>query len=72
MTKQYLKIRRNPHKGDCRENNRNRNEKTPLPKSYFEKQHDFIFELVKILDHGPNYSKRIVSEIIHIKINYTI
>lgn len=72
MTKQYLKKRIYQHSYDCREINKNKNEKTALAMHHFDNNHDFDFEKVKILDRENNYFKRCISEMIQISINDTI
>ncbi|XP_044749184.1 uncharacterized protein LOC123309940 [Coccinella septempunctata] len=72
MTRQYLKNRIRQHTYDCKENNRDKNEKTALALHHFQENHNFDFNDVKILDKESNYHKRCISEMIHIFIRDTV
>lgn len=71
-TKQYLKARVNQHKYDCREYNREKNEKTALSSHHFNTGHNFNFSNTSILDSEEVYRKRCISEMIQISLNNTV
>lgn len=72
QTKQYLERRIRQHKNDCRNDKRYDAEKTALSKHHFDLQHNFRFQDTTILDNEPNYSKRLISEMIQIHLHDTI
>ena len=69
QTKQLLKNRVNEHKNSCQEKYRNKKEGTALALHHFTHEHSFDFENPEIIDRETNYSKRLVSEMVLIRID---
>jgi GIY-YIG catalytic domain. len=68
QTKNYLNTRLNSHKNDIK----NRHQKTALATHAIENLHRFDFDNVKILNHVPNYNKRLFTEMSQILNNNTV
>ena len=72
QTKQYLKKRIYQHQYDCRPINASKKEITALANHHFNEHHNFDFSHVTILDKESHYSKRNISEMVHITLNKTV
>jgi len=69
QTSQWLRNRLRQHKGDCTDKNKYKLNKTGLSQHRFFENHVFNFDNVKILASERQYNKRLVKEMIFIKIN---
>lgn len=68
QTSQWLKHRLSQHRSDCRLGKRS----CALANHTAEKDHNFDFDNVKILDSDTNYKKRLFLEMFHIHKNSTV
>ena len=72
QSKQYALKRIKQHKQSCNAININKSERTALADHHFKEGHNLDFNNYSILDIENNYKKRLISEMINIKINNSI
>ena len=60
------------HQNDCKPEKIVKTAKTALASHHFDTSHRFVFNETKILDSEPNWVKRNISEMVHIRLNDTV